>query len=629
MGHRHKMLAFFLVGAMFLGILPVSAAEAEDTDVQVEADGGDDAYYDPEDPGNYRLAGKAEEASFGSAVSALAVSQSKYNDCYIEKGIDVSYYNGTINWEKVKNDEKGKFAIIRVAYRGYSNGALKTDVKAEENLRNANAVGVPIGAYIFSQAVTIDEAVEEADYIVDRVAGYQIDLPIVLDYEYVAVGVGRLYNAKLSKETATDICVAFCDRVKERGYTPMVYANKSMLSSSLYAADFSQDSAVWLAHYTDSTDYAGEYEFWQYSSSGSVAGVTGNGGKTDVNFRYVNLLRISGRSPTSLSLSWQPYTSGGTYEVWRKNGSAYELLSGVGSATTFTDTGLSPGSSYSYKIYEAGADGTKKCIGFNTGITDITVTTSASAQTAGFDKVKVSWLTAAGAKGYIVQRAAGGSTVYKTVASTSATSYKDKNRDAATLYKYQVLPYKEVFNGRSKGIPSNEAEAATLASIKGKTKASNLALRKKASASSKKLGTIKKKGAKVTITGSSGSWYKVSVKINGVKKTGYLKKSRVNADDPSTIGKVSLSIKSKAANKVKIGWKKVSKASGYEIQRYNQGTKQYETVKTIKKGSKVSWTDSGLEENTKYKYRVRAYRTYAGIKFNGAYSSVKSAKTLG
>ena len=109
---------------------------------------------DPEDPGKYRLTGQGEGEVKFSQISTQAVSSaSKYADCIVQKGIDVSYHNGTINWEKVKKAGVD-FAIIRVCYRGYNNGKLAMDEKALENMKNANAAGVPIGVYIFSQAIS-------------------------------------------------------------------------------------------------------------------------------------------------------------------------------------------------------------------------------------------------------------------------------------------------------------------------------------------------------------------------------------------------------------------------------------------------------------------------------------------
>ena len=229
--------------------------QAEESEKDNEPESLEKVTADPEDPGKYRLTGRGTGDFSGSAIRTQALShQSKYKDCIKQWGIDVSYHNGTIDWEKAKADGV-EFAIIRVAYRGYENGKLKVDTQAYNNMKNANAAGVPIGVYIFSQAVSAKEAKQEADFIVKNIKGYKIDLPVVLDFEYVATGVGRLYKAKLSKSAGTSVCNAFCNRVKALGYTPMVYASKSMYEDKTYAADISQSYPIWMAHYNNSTSY--------------------------------------------------------------------------------------------------------------------------------------------------------------------------------------------------------------------------------------------------------------------------------------------------------------------------------------------------------------------------------------
>ena len=155
--------------------------QAEESEKDNEPESLEKVTADPEDPGKYRLTGRGTGDFSGSAIRTQALShQSKYKDCIKQWGIDVSYHNGTIDWEKAKADGV-EFAIIRVAYRGYENGKLKVDTQAYNNMKNANAAGVPIGVYIFSQAVSAKEAKQEADFIVKNIKGYKIDLPVVLD----------------------------------------------------------------------------------------------------------------------------------------------------------------------------------------------------------------------------------------------------------------------------------------------------------------------------------------------------------------------------------------------------------------------------------------------------------------
>ena len=195
----------------------------------------------------------------------------------LRKGVDVSAYQASINWKDAAADGV-EFAIIRAAYRTYGSGVLYKDSYFEANVRGARAAGIKVGVYIFSQAITEKEAVEEADYLISLVEKFDIDLPLVFDFEYVSGG--RL-KSSLGKRVSTDICLAFCERVEEAGYDSMVYANASTLSGNLYPTEFSR---VWLAHYTSRTGYsASDYEYWQCSDSGGVSGISGN---VDMDFRF-------------------------------------------------------------------------------------------------------------------------------------------------------------------------------------------------------------------------------------------------------------------------------------------------------------------------------------------------------
>lgn len=222
------------------------------------------------------------EVLLGSLAESTYVHNTRYLNCDVIDGIDVSKYQGYIDWNQVK-DSGVEFAIIRVGYRGLTSGSLSEDDYYQINIQRALAAGLKVGVYIFSQATTEAEAVEEANYILSRISSYNITLPVVIDYEYGANNSGRLYNANLSVEQATNICNSFCARVAEAGYTPMVYANKTMLTNHLNASAISDKYKIWLANYTTQTSYTGDYTFWQYSSSGRVNGV---GGDVDCNFWY-------------------------------------------------------------------------------------------------------------------------------------------------------------------------------------------------------------------------------------------------------------------------------------------------------------------------------------------------------
>ena len=200
----------------------------------------------------------------------------------IVHGIDVSKWNGDINWNKVKEDGI-EYVFIRCAHRKCDTGAIEPDFLYKQNIEGALKAGVKVGLYIFSQAITEKEAVNEAKYIVNMAKGYDVTMPLVMDFEYNGDDC-RLAKAHLSNKKRTAVCDAFLSYVDEQGYTPMLYANYSMLTDDLDNASLSNKYKIWLARYNEETGYKGDYDFWQYSSEGKVKG---NGSTyMDMNFWY-------------------------------------------------------------------------------------------------------------------------------------------------------------------------------------------------------------------------------------------------------------------------------------------------------------------------------------------------------
>lgn len=198
------------------------------------------------------------------------------------KCIDVSYWQGKIsveNWKKIK--KTCDYAICRASYTSQSKFALSKDSTFETNFKNAQKAGLKVGAYHYSQAITVDEAKKEAKYLCDILKGYKVDFYVVCDFEYG----GRL-SSKIGKK-ASDIANAFCDIVKANGYEPCIYANTSTLNNALTNPKY----PVWVAQYSSSCTYKGKKVMWQYTSSGKVDGIdkknTNNGtDKVDLSYVY-------------------------------------------------------------------------------------------------------------------------------------------------------------------------------------------------------------------------------------------------------------------------------------------------------------------------------------------------------
>ena len=229
----------------------------------------DGCLMDPEDP-LYARYGLQLDGAVGNTYSDYTPRALKNGET-LYRGIDVSVWQGKIDWNKVKADGVD-FVFIRAGYRSVGNGKLNIDSKFAANIRGAKAAGLQVGVYIFSQAITVAEAVEEADYLMSIVQGYSIDLPLVFDLEHYSGG--RFTNAKLSRRAVTDMCVAFCQRIEQGGYASMVYSNPSMLNNEVYPNELGR---LWLAHVTRQSSYSGrDYEYWQCSFTGRVDGIDGD-----------------------------------------------------------------------------------------------------------------------------------------------------------------------------------------------------------------------------------------------------------------------------------------------------------------------------------------------------------------
>ena len=188
-------------------------------------------------------------------------------------GIDVSAYQGDIDWEKVAASGV-KFAIIRVASRGYSKGALNVDEKFEDNIKGALKAGLKVGVYVFSQAVNTEEAKEEAEIAIKNLKGYDITGPIVIDTELISESDTARAN-DLSIELRTEIVKTFCDTVKAAGYKPMVYAGTYWLQYNLNWDEFA-DVPVWYAYYGHDPLMDYKFAIWQYTYEGKIDGIEVN-----------------------------------------------------------------------------------------------------------------------------------------------------------------------------------------------------------------------------------------------------------------------------------------------------------------------------------------------------------------
>jgi GH25 family lysozyme M1 (1,4-beta-N-acetylmuramidase) len=207
-------------------------------------------------------------------------------------GIDVSKYNGDINWEQVKNEGVG-FAIIRCGYRGSKTGAIVEDPYFRKNMEGATSVGMPIGVYFFTQAVDEREAVEEASAVMSLIKDYKLTFPVFVDSES-AGGNGRADDLEVTQRSK--VLQAFCETVRSGGYKAGIYASKNWFNKRLDVSKLSADNVTWLAEYADKTSYGGTYQLWQYSSAGRIPGIEG---RVDMDLSYLDVTPGSDKRTTS------------------------------------------------------------------------------------------------------------------------------------------------------------------------------------------------------------------------------------------------------------------------------------------------------------------------------------------
>ncbi|MDO5591191.1 MAG: GH25 family lysozyme [Lachnospiraceae bacterium] len=642
MKKRSRILAAVLALSVSLSMIPPGAKAA---DIPQGAD-----------PGDYRLNGKISSEFYDTPLSIrekARINTSRYqhdkkfkSGYEIQTGIDVSYHQGDINWKKVKAAGV-QFAIIRAGYRSYDKkGNLYKDVQVDNYIPQAIKAGIPVGAYIFSQAITEKEAIEEADYLISIVKKYKLQLPIVLDYEYVTPTLGRLAEAKakgkLNRAKMTKICNAFCDRVRSKGYTPMVYANKSMLENDMYAPGIDDKNKIWLAQYNTKVSYTRDYEYWQYSPTGTVSGI--NDKYVDMDFRYVKKeevkeevpedLKIKSTSLDSITIQWDPIEHAAGYQIYKKNEegkfSRIETIEDA-TVTSYKDTGLGKGEAGTYKVravLEEGMEDTYSSFTSKaTGVTKIDGT-ELLAKGSAFDKIRLSWKRVADATGYKLQRYDSAKRSYvtiKTITSPKTLSYVDEHRNASTDYAYRIRAYKTVnsVNGYS---AYAKAKARTKGAVKGRVTTSDVNCRKGPGTFYGTWGTLPK-GRALSVIGTANDWYKVKATVNGTKRTGYVSKEYVKTGASAQIGYTSLKAKGIAKGKIRLTWNSVANGNGYEIVRYSPKRHAYIKIKTITNPRTVSFTNTNLKKQTKYKYKIRAYQKNGSRKIYGFYSNPTSGKT--
>lgn len=622
------------------------------------------------------------ESSF-TTVSDLNNSRyyhdSVYEDCEILNGIDVSWWQGggkgsttsKINWKKM-HAAGADFAFVRAASRDTADGSIYEDTTASAHINGAQANKMNVGLYIFSQAVNSNEAVEEADYVLNLIDQYDwdIDMPIIIDREAGRM-TKRLTKAKLSKAKETAVVQAFADEITSAGYKAGVYASYSWYKDKMNADDL-EDCAIWIARYNNMTtsnaksgtpyaDVLCDYEFWQYSSSKPSAS-TGYTGNLDVDFWYKDTnvttenLTMSKNTANTITLTWDDAGDAELYRVYRYNEDTkkYAYVATVND-TTYTDTNLQPGTNYQYKVRCVWTIGGNNYYGtYSSALTVPTL--PAQVTNVRVDKqtgktVSLAWDSVNGADGYRIYRYNSDSDSYEELDTVGAdrTSYEVTGLASACEYRFKIRASKTMNANTYWGEYSEKVVAVTKPD-------------KVAELSARTLGASEieltwKKSSHVTgyqiyrLDGQTGKYVKIATveesmpasytdcklsaateysykvraykKFEGTSYYGSFSNVKSQVTKPDKVQRLKASTKASA---VTLKWAASENVTGYQIYRLNTKTKKYEKIATINGADKITYKNKSLKKGKTYRYKIRAYKKYNGTTYYGGFSSVSRIK---
>lgn len=573
-------------------------------------------------------------------TSSTYTHQDRFKSYERTEGIDVSTHNGTIDWSKVKKAGVD-FAIVRVGCRGYAKeGTLLKDDMFEKNLNGAYNAGIKVGVYFYSQAINKTEAQAEANYVIKYIKDYKskITMPVYLDYEFAPVSSGRLNkawsNGDVNRTSLTTNSKAFCNIIKSNGFTPGIYASKSFFEDNLKVSELEDKYDIWLAHYTTKTAYSGDFSLWQFSSKGTISGISGY---VDANFRYKQ------KTFDNTAISRQAYTGSEIIPEFEVKYNGALLRFGV-------DYYVTPNNNINYGTANIDVKGVEKYDGIKSSYTFDIVPT----EVTGYEMTKregtamsIKWTAHPEAEGYLVRYAApGGSWV--NAGETTETSYRVTGLKGARLYSFEALAIKTVNGKKYYGV--DPETALTAATKPTKVKGITTSARTKDSIT---LKWTKQSGAKRYIVYKYNAETAAFEELGDTAKNSYtvsklkankeyrfkIKAASLTETDEEIFGALSDEYKdytapktpklknavSRAPYKIKAKWSNVKGVTGYQV--------MWSTSSTFKKNKKSvnvkvnPATVTTARSGGSYYIRVRAYITRGSKTYYSAWSNTKHVIT--
>ena len=375
-----------------------------------------------------------------SSTAKALVHNSRFDNCQKLYGIDVSKWQGNINWTKVKADGID-FVIIRLGYSDRADGTHYIDPNYYTNISGAKAAGLKVGVYFYSTAITRDEAVSEANYVLGILNGTQLDLPVYFDQE---CSEGRVKPSSITTWSMTQFALDFCQTIKNGGYEAGYYSYVSWITSEIDASSIESKYPMWIANVTNQTFYSGAYHMWQYSFTGQVNGISG---AVDRDVLYISEQpgQVKGVNVTvdgnTAAISWTRLSGAEGYHVYKKENGTSTLVGNVEpNKASFTVAATPINTEYYVCAYNK-----------NYGVFILDGEPSASvfvkadvpyqlSSTNAMKSVTLSWQPLNGAAGYIVYFDKGNGS-YEQIGTTNGLSYKVTGLTANTKYDLAVSAY--------------------------------------------------------------------------------------------------------------------------------------------------------------------------------------------
>ena len=433
----------------------------------------------------------------------------------IEKGIDVSKWNGNINWKSVKNSGVD-YVIIRAGY-----GTSTVDPKFKTYIEGAKSAGLKIGVYWFSYATSTEKAIAEAQKCLETLSPYKnsITYPVFFDFEYDSVRYAKENGVTITKNSATNMANAFINTVKAKGYSTGIYTNKDF-SSTYYTDNLIDSNTLWVAQYSSTNTFGRPYSMWQYSEKGSVPGISGY---VDLNYTYLKTFGVNSNSEEPSTPSTEKGVTTDNVNFRNSASTSSSIITTIPKNTTIEI--IDKSTSGWYKVKYKGVTGyvSSKYVSLNGNNSDENANDKPSTSTQkGVTTANVNFRNSASTSSSIITTIPKNTTIEIIDKSTSGW-YKVKYKGVTG---YVSSKYVSLNDNNSDENTNNKPSTSTQ---KGVT-TDNVNFRNSASTSSSIITTIPKNTSIEIIDKSTSGWYKIKYKGN----TGYVSSKYVTIDGDNT-----------------------------------------------------------------------------------------------